>query len=124
MVLVESLQSFAEQAEAIYAASPLKTRYIIKYNHSKGKLTLKVSDDVTTVQFKTDQQSDLRKARFDFSTFLLLSSGLCETQFLHLSVVLSLGLTHTTILCAHSLWSILFTRCAKQEWPNAFFGQA
>lgn len=103
MVLVESLQSFAEQAEAIYAASPLKTRYIIKYNHSKGKLTLKVSDDVTTVQFKTDQQSDLRKVRFDFSTFLLLSSGLCETHFLHLQLSLSLGLTHTTI-CVHPLF--------------------
>ena len=61
MVYVESLDSFIEQAEALYKANPLKARYVIKYTHSKGKLKLKVTDDRTTVQYKTDQQSDLRK---------------------------------------------------------------
>lgn len=61
MVFVESVDSFVEQAEALYKANPLKARYVIKYSHCKGKLTLKVTDDRTTVQYKTDQQSDLRK---------------------------------------------------------------
>lgn len=61
MVLVGSLQSFAEQAEALFVADPVKTRYILKYDHSKGKLHLKCTDDVSTVQYTTDQQSDLRK---------------------------------------------------------------
>ena len=63
MVLVESLDSFVEQAEALHKQNPLKSRYVIKYSHSKGKLALKVTDDRNTVQFKTDQQSDLRKVR-------------------------------------------------------------
>lgn len=61
MVYVESLDAFVEQAEALYRASPLRTRYVLKYSHSKGKLTLRATDDRTTVQFKTDQQADLRK---------------------------------------------------------------
>ena len=64
MVLVESLDSFIEQAEALYKQNPLKSRYVIKYSHSKGKLSLKVTDDRTCVQYKTDQQSDLRKVVF------------------------------------------------------------
>ena len=63
MVLVESIDSFVDQAEALYKQDPLKSRYVIKYNHSKGKLVLKVTDDRTTVQYKTDQQSDLRKVQ-------------------------------------------------------------
>jgi len=64
MVLVESLDSFVEQAEALYKQNPLKSRYVIKYSHCKGKLSLKVTDDRTSVQYKTDQQTDLRKVGF------------------------------------------------------------
>lgn len=61
MVLIESLDSFVEQAEALHKQNPLKSRYVIKYSHCKGKLTLKLTDDRNTVQYKTDQQSDLKK---------------------------------------------------------------
>ena len=61
MVLVESIDSFVQQAEALYKQNPLKARYVIKYSHCKGKLILKVTDDRSTVQYKTDQQTDLRK---------------------------------------------------------------
>jgi len=61
MVLVESLDSFVEQAEALYKQNPLASRYVIKYSHCKGKLSLKVTDDRTCVQYKTEQQTDLRK---------------------------------------------------------------
>jgi signal recognition particle subunit SRP9 len=61
MVLVESLDSFVEQAEALYKHNPLKSRYVIKYSHCKGKLSLKVTDNRTSVQYKTDRQTDLRK---------------------------------------------------------------
>ena len=65
MVLIESLDSFVEQAEALHKQNPLKSRYVIKYSHCKGKLTLKVTDDRNTVQYKTDQQSDLKKVLND-----------------------------------------------------------
>ena len=63
MVFLENYHDFADQAEAIFIANPQKTRYVINYHHSKGQLVLKVTDDVRTVQFKTDQQSDLRKVK-------------------------------------------------------------
>jgi hypothetical protein len=44
---IESLESFIQQAEELYNASPLKTRYVVKYRHCDGKLVLKVTDDVT-----------------------------------------------------------------------------
>lgn len=61
MVLVESIDTFVQQAEALYKQDPLKSRYVIKYSHSKGRLVLKVTDDRNTVQYKTDQQTDLKK---------------------------------------------------------------
>ena len=44
---IEEWDSFYQQAEALFLADPLKTRLVIKYTHSKGKLTLKVTDDRT-----------------------------------------------------------------------------
>lgn len=44
---LESLESFIQQAEELYKANPLKTRYVIKYRHCDGKLSLKVTDDTT-----------------------------------------------------------------------------
>ena len=61
MVFIESFQDFADQAEAIFAGNPKKSRYVINFHPSKGELTLKATDDVRTAQFQTDQQSDLRK---------------------------------------------------------------
>lgn len=75
MVFLESLQDFAEQAEAIFVANPKKTRYVINYHHSKGELNLKATDDVKTAQFRTDQQSDLRKVH---------SHPQCRLQTVHL----------------------------------------
>lgn len=44
---VESWDSFLQQAEDLYLANPLRTRYSIKYRHCDGKLVLKVTDDYT-----------------------------------------------------------------------------
>ena len=44
---LESLDSFVQQAEALFASNPLKTRYVMKYRHCDGKLVLKVTDDDT-----------------------------------------------------------------------------
>lgn len=42
---IDSWDSFLQQAEALYRANPLKTRYVTKYRHCDGKLVLKVTDD-------------------------------------------------------------------------------
>ena len=44
---IEEWDSFYQQAEALFIADPLKTRLVLKYSHSKAKLTLKVTDDRT-----------------------------------------------------------------------------
>lgn len=44
---IEDWDSFYQQAEALFVADPLKTRLVLKYTHSKSKLTVKVTDDRT-----------------------------------------------------------------------------
>ena len=44
-MFIEDWASFYEQAEQLYRADPLKTRYVLKYKHNSGKLILKVTDD-------------------------------------------------------------------------------
>lgn len=83
MVLIESIDSFLEQAEALYKQNPLKARYVIKYTHSKGKLVLKVTDDRSTVQFKTDQQTDLKKVGLLCGAFPFWGKfGCCHFYFI------------------------------------------
>ena len=44
---LETIESFLIQAEDLYRSNPLKTRYVIKYRHSEGKLVVKMTDDTT-----------------------------------------------------------------------------
>jgi len=42
---VKTWDEFVTRAEAMFRASPSKTRYCVKYRHCDGKLVLKVTDD-------------------------------------------------------------------------------
>lgn len=44
---IENWDSFYQQAVGLYQSNPLKTRFVTKYRHCDGKLTLKVTDDTT-----------------------------------------------------------------------------
>ena len=44
---IENWESFYQQAVDLYQNDPLKTRFVTKYRHCDGKLTLKVTDDTT-----------------------------------------------------------------------------
>eukprot|EP01024_Parvocaulis_polyphysoides_P007817 TRINITY_DN12302_c0_g1_i1.p5 TRINITY_DN12302_c0_g1~~TRINITY_DN12302_c0_g1_i1.p5 ORF type:complete len:105 (+),score=12.98 TRINITY_DN12302_c0_g1_i1:74-388(+) len=59
MVYIKSWDDFYSQAEVLFRQNPVQTRYMVKYRHCDGKLVLKVTDNTTVLQFKTDQQSDL-----------------------------------------------------------------
>ncbi|KAK9832892.1 hypothetical protein WJX74_000946 [Apatococcus lobatus] len=73
---IEDWESFAQQAEALFRSEPLRTRYVLKYQHSQGRLTLKVTDDIQCLQFATDQAADLRKVeRLNNLFFALTSRG-------------------------------------------------
>ncbi|KAA1466911.1 signal recognition particle, SRP9/SRP14 subunit [Dentipellis sp. KUC8613] len=53
MVYIASWQEYQDAAEALYAKSPNKTRYCVKWKSSEGKLVLKITDDTTCLKFKT-----------------------------------------------------------------------
>ncbi|KAG2744132.1 signal recognition particle, SRP9/SRP14 subunit [Suillus brevipes Sb2] len=53
MVYIVSWQEYQEAAEKLYAKSPNKARYCVKWRSSEGKLVLKITDDTTCIKFKT-----------------------------------------------------------------------
>lgn len=63
MVYINSWQKYQEAAENLYANSPRKTRYSVKWRSSEGKLVLKITDDVTCLKFKT--HSSIFLGRFE-----------------------------------------------------------
>mmetsp|Transcript_37464 Transcript_37464/g.80713 ORF Transcript_37464/g.80713 Transcript_37464/m.80713 type:complete len:115 (-) Transcript_37464:76-420(-) len=76
MVYIADFESFIQEAEDLYRASPLDTRYSIKYRHCDGKLVLKVTDDRRCIQFRTDQQQDLKRMeRITSMFFALFATG-------------------------------------------------
>eukprot|EP00955_Chlamydomonas_euryale_P038531 351133-Chlamydomonas_euryale.AAC.8 len=76
MVYIADFEAFIQEAEDLYRASPLDTRYSIKYRHCDGKLVLKVTDDRRCLLFKTDQQQDLKKLeRITGMFFALFATG-------------------------------------------------
>ncbi|EJD42980.1 signal recognition particle, SRP9/SRP14 subunit [Auricularia subglabra TFB-10046 SS5] len=70
MVTLTSWQEYQDAAEALYTASPNKTRYVVKWkvardgaNKGRGELVLKITDDVTCLKYKT--QSSIVLNRFE-----------------------------------------------------------
>ncbi|KAG8459017.1 hypothetical protein KFE25_006562 [Diacronema lutheri] len=61
MVVLSNFEQFAEEADKLYSSAPAYTRYTFKYRHCDGKLVLKVTNDIITLTYATDQAADLRK---------------------------------------------------------------
>mmetsp|Transcript_7344 Transcript_7344/g.17651 ORF Transcript_7344/g.17651 Transcript_7344/m.17651 type:complete len:111 (-) Transcript_7344:90-422(-) len=73
---VKTWDEFVTRAEAMFRASPSKTRYCVKYRHCDGKLVLKVTDDKECLLFKTDQQQDARRMeKLNNLFFILMTKG-------------------------------------------------
>ncbi|KAG8935830.1 hypothetical protein FRC03_000728 [Tulasnella sp. 419] len=53
MVYIASWQQFQRDAEALYARSPRKARYCVKWRSKEGSLVLKLTDDTTCLKYKT-----------------------------------------------------------------------
>ena len=53
-MFVDDFETFIQEAEELYRARPLDTRYCIKYRHCDGKLVLKVTDDVKVGTYQGD----------------------------------------------------------------------
>ncbi|CAN8073582.1 unnamed protein product [Agarophyton chilense] len=61
MVFITQWDEFAVSSERLCLASPLKTRFSFKYRAQDGVFVVKVTDDRTCLQYKSNQKSDLRK---------------------------------------------------------------
>ncbi|XP_019188709.1 PREDICTED: signal recognition particle 9 kDa protein-like [Ipomoea nil] len=76
MVYITSWDDFVEKSVQLFRADPEKTRYVMKYRHSDGKLVLKVTDDKECIKFKTDQAQDAKKMeKFNNIFFTLMARG-------------------------------------------------
>ncbi|KAJ1993793.1 Signal recognition particle protein [Coemansia spiralis] len=61
MVFYSSWGSFEKAATDIYAGAADKARYTIKYRNSDGVLILKVTDDATCAQMRTEKLDDIKR---------------------------------------------------------------
>ncbi|KAI3526654.1 hypothetical protein L1887_05914 [Cichorium endivia] len=76
MVYIISWDDFVERSVQLFRANPEKTRYVMKYRHSEGKLVLKVTDDKECLKFKTDQAQDAKKMeKLNNIFFTLMARG-------------------------------------------------
>ncbi|KAJ9543314.1 hypothetical protein OSB04_023021 [Centaurea solstitialis] len=76
MVYIISWDDFVERSVQLFRSNPQKTRYVMKYRHSEGKLVLKVTDDRECLKFKTDQAQDAKKMeKLNNIFFTLMARG-------------------------------------------------
>ncbi|XP_072031778.1 signal recognition particle 9 kDa protein-like [Amphiura filiformis] len=61
MTYITNWEEFAKAAERLYVADPSKTRVVTKYSHSKGQLSIKVTDDKVCLQYRTEHAQDVKK---------------------------------------------------------------
>ncbi|XP_008552616.1 signal recognition particle 9 kDa protein [Microplitis demolitor] len=61
MTYANSWEEFEKAAERLYLQDPMKARYTMKYCHNKGVLCLKLTDNRTCLQYKTEIAQDLKK---------------------------------------------------------------
>merc|ERR1712037_708011 len=61
MTFLTNWEDFEKAAERLYLQDPMKARFVTQYDHSKGSLGMKMTDDVVCIQFKTDAAQDVRR---------------------------------------------------------------
>lgn len=61
MTYFTSWEEFAKAVEKLHSVNSEKCRFVTKYNHRDGKLTMKMTDDVVCVQFSTNQLQDVKR---------------------------------------------------------------
>ncbi|KAI8321849.1 SRP9-domain-containing protein [Martensiomyces pterosporus] len=61
MVFYDSWETFEKAATDLYASAASRARYTVKYRNCDAELVLKVTDDSTCVQLRTEKLEDIRK---------------------------------------------------------------
>jgi len=61
MVYLHDWEQYAVAVHDLYRLAPERTRFVVKYRHTDGKLVLKATDDFQCLKFRTDQMQDLKR---------------------------------------------------------------
>jgi signal recognition particle subunit SRP9 len=70
MVYLDDIDEFAAGSKALFEAAPDRTRCLMKYRHEDQQLSVKVTDDVHCLKFKTKDQADMKKVERIMTIFL------------------------------------------------------
>lgn len=79
-MFLSDLDEFVHQAQSLFLEQPARTRYVARYHHQRGKLVVKVTDDHTILQYKTDQQADVKRLDDLQATLLSLMAGMAPEE--------------------------------------------
>lgn len=74
MVFFDNFEEFLSRAKKMIISHPTKTRYSMKIRHGEEKVYLKVTNDIQTLTYKTQNQTDMKKIEMLNSLFLRLMS--------------------------------------------------
>ena len=80
MVYLTNIDEFISQAEKLYAAEPLKSRFVLKVRRATAEVVAKVTDDKTCLKYRTQQQSDLKKLDQLQATLLASMTGTSSSK--------------------------------------------
>eukprot|EP00629_Pelagomonadales_sp_RCC1024_P001668 CAMPEP_0119276216 /NCGR_PEP_ID=MMETSP1329-20130426/15073_1 /TAXON_ID=114041 /ORGANISM="Genus nov. species nov., Strain RCC1024" /LENGTH=105 /DNA_ID=CAMNT_0007276643 /DNA_START=184 /DNA_END=497 /DNA_ORIENTATION=- len=55
------IDEFSEKVKELYALDPRRVRFVMKYKHREGSLTMRATNDELWLTYRTDQASDMRR---------------------------------------------------------------
>ncbi|KAI8052894.1 signal recognition particle, SRP9/SRP14 subunit [Syncephalis plumigaleata] len=61
MAIITNWDEFQRAALDLGKVAPSRTRFVTKYRHCDGTLELKVTDDHTCLQYRTNHSTDLKR---------------------------------------------------------------
>ncbi|KAJ2161305.1 Signal recognition particle protein [Coemansia sp. RSA 552] len=61
MVYYSNWEAFEKAATEVFANAPGKARYTVKYRNCDAALVLKITDDATCVQMRTEKLDDIKR---------------------------------------------------------------
>lgn len=56
-----SIDEFSEKVKELYESDPSKVRFVLKYRHADGTVTLRATNDEFWLIYKTDQAAEQRR---------------------------------------------------------------
>ncbi|XP_032876509.1 signal recognition particle 9 kDa protein [Amblyraja radiata] len=85
MTYIPSWEEFVRAAEKLCITDLMKVRVVIKYRHCAGLLSMKVTNDVVCLQYKTDQAQDVKKfEKFQNQLMRLMVSRECRSNLMEM----------------------------------------